>query len=163
MNTRRRGKHSSERLLLYFIWRNMKMRCYWAPYRDFHCYGGRGISVCQRWRNSFSAFLQDMGERPSQEHTLDRYPDNNGNYEPSNCRWATTKEQGNNRRSNVVLEYAGKRLTVTEWSAITGLKRATIYSRIMNYGFTVAEALTKVADKNKRIAGRRRLKRVLSK
>lgn len=75
----------------------MKERCYNPHNRKFPIYGGRGITVCDRWLNSFEAFFEDMGRRPSPEHSIDRYPNNKGGYEPSNCRWATSTEQNNNR------------------------------------------------------------------
>ena len=83
----------------YVSWLNMKSRCYNPNHRAFSYYGGRGIRVCKRWLNSFENFLADMGDRPPGT-TLDRYPDQDGDYEPSNCRWATKTEQQNNLRSN---------------------------------------------------------------
>lgn len=76
----------------------MKSRCNNPNVRYFHLWGGRGIKVCDRWQNDFSAFLADMGERPPGT-TLDRYPNPDGNYEPGNCRWATPKEQADNKSS----------------------------------------------------------------
>ena len=95
----------------YTIWSQMKQRCYNPKNPNYHNYGARGIQVCERWRESFPAFLDDVGMRPSVAHSLDRFPNNNGNYEPGNVRWATISQQNLNKRAGrwerVVLLLAG--------------------------------------------------------
>lgn len=111
-------------------WTMMKSRCYDKNQKAYKDWGGRGITVCERWRESFENFLADMGPRPSAKHSIDRYPDNDGNYEPTNCRWATVKEQGRNRRDNHLVTFSGKTLTVVEWSELTGIAHRTLVERL---------------------------------
>lgn len=107
----------------YSAWRNAKNRCYNQKYKLFHCYGGRGIIMCDRWLgdSGFTNFLLDMGNKPSPKHTLDRYPNQNGNYEPTNCRWATYKEQQNNRRNNKLIEHNGEIISQAAWAERLGV------------------------------------------
>lgn len=105
---------------LYAVWKSMKGRCYNKKSADYNRYGGRGIVVCDRWIDSFSGFLDDMGERP-EGSTIDRI-DNDGNYEPSNCRWATMKTQCSNRSTSREVEINGTTYpTIREASERTGL------------------------------------------
>lgn len=113
----------------YSSWRAMLSRCERAADISYANYGGRGISVCHGWRDSFEQFLLDIGPRPSLDHSLDRI-DVNGDYEPANCRWATRREQGANRRSNVNLQWAGKLQSVAAWSRELGIKKITLYKRL---------------------------------
>jgi hypothetical protein len=94
-------------------WTRMKTRCLNPGHPAFKDYGGRGITVCERWM-TFENFIADMGRRPSNKHSIDRI-NNDGNYEPSNCRWATRKEQANNRRSSRFLTFEGRTLSCSEW------------------------------------------------
>src|SRR6185436_18255442 len=136
----------------YRCWTAMKSRCECPSVSNYHLYGGRGIIVCERWQ-SFEAFLTDMGSRPSPKHSLDRYPDQNGNYEPNNVRWATTKEQGRNRGNNLVIEYQGRRQTLPDWAEEVGIPYGTIQARF-RLGWTVEEALSIPVGARKRY-GRR--------
>ena len=113
----------------YTAWANMIRRCEDINGKDYHHYGGRGIRVCRDWRRSFEVFLSEVGRRPSDTHKLERM-DNDGNYEPGNVRWATQKEQTNNRRGNRLIEYDGRRMTATQWSEETGLSSGTIIARL---------------------------------
>jgi hypothetical protein len=121
-------------------WSRMIGRCTCKSNKDYHRYGGRGIRVCDRWINSYENFLADMGRKPTLGHSLDR-ADNNKGYEPGNCRWATQREQCNNRRSNRLITHNGETHSITEWSRRTGLDRSCISGRI-NQGWPVDKALT---------------------
>lgn len=124
----------------YRVWAKMIARCKNHHDPAFKHYGGRGIRVCKRWHD-FKLFLQDMGPRLSNEHEIDRV-DNNGDYEPGNCRWATHIEQANNKRNNVRFEHAGERLTAPQWSRKTGLSATLIRTRILKLGWSAEQALT---------------------
>lgn len=114
---------------IYSVWRNMLTRCYNASGQDKKNYQDRGIIVCKRWRNSFENFYADMGDPPTPKHTLDRFPNGNGNYEPENCRWATRAEQSRNLRKNIFITFDGKTLTLKDWSFEIPVKYATICYR----------------------------------
>lgn len=128
----------------YNIWINMKDRCYNPNYPGYKNYGGRGITVCWRWRDNFSAFYADMGFRPEGK-TLDR-KDNDGNYSKENCRWATQKEQNRNRRDNRIVEFNGKRQCMAAWAEEVGLKRQTLWYRLKN-GWSMSRALTEKVNR----------------
>lgn len=121
----RRGAQSPE----FRVWQQMISRCERPSARSFPLYGGRGIRVCEEWRHDFAAFLAHVGPRPSDGHSIDRI-NNDGNYEPGNCRWATAREQSANKRNTTRITAFGETLTVTEWSERTGIPRVTIASRI---------------------------------
>ena len=128
MNTRPHELYKSE----YQTWSGMIARCHNPDKPKYKDYGGRGISVCDRWRNSFKDFLSDMGYKPSPELTLERI-DNDGNYEPSNCKWATRKEQANNRRLPCDTRYitiGGETKPVQQWAKEAGISAATISTRV---------------------------------
>lgn len=138
----RRKYHDGQyKSLAYRSWDMMKQRCTNPSDPAYHNYGGRGISVCGRWMD-FEPFLEDMGERPSPEHSIDRI-DTNGNYEPGNCRWATRKEQNRNRRDNVLLTLGDETLCISEWSDRTGIDACSIRGRI-RLGWSVEDALAVV-------------------
>jgi hypothetical protein len=108
----------------------MKNRCHNPANKDFSDYGGRGIIVCKRWRDSFENFFADMGPRPSPKHSLDRYPDNDGNYEPKNVRWATPRQQHQNTRYNRIIRFDGRQQWATAWAQELGFNPQTIAERI---------------------------------
>ena len=110
-------------------WHSIKRRCDPLAARIFPEYAGRGIFICIEWANSYEAFLAAVGRRPTPSHSLDRI-NNDGNYEPGNVRWATRKEQANNRRNSLFIECNGVRQTLAEWADATGLKNTTIRGRI---------------------------------
>ena len=122
----------------------MKQRCSNPNHSNYERYGGLGITVCDKWANSFEAFLSDMGKAPSLQHTIDRI-DTKGNYEPGNCRWATPTEQSRNTKRNVMLNFNGESLCASEWAQRTGLKLTSILSR-KKLGWTDEKTLTTPID-----------------
>lgn len=132
----------------YIVWKAMRKRCKNPNDKDYPNYGGRGIGVCRDW-DSFSVFMADMGKAPTPKHTIDR-KDNTKDYCPSNCVWATRKEQANNRRSNRMIEYVGRVKSIAEWSDITGLSQATIKARLDRFGWSVEKTLTTKVKKRKK-------------
>jgi hypothetical protein len=121
------------------VWTGAKTRCFNDRAPSWPRYGGRGITMCDRWRDSFAAFLADMGERPSPDHSLDRI-DNDGPYSPGNCRWATREQQGGNKRNSRTIEHGGERLSLHAWSKRVGVKYSTILWRADN-GWSEQEIL----------------------
>lgn len=122
------GRSSSE----YAIWQGIKRRCQNPKELSYPRYGGRGITICERWRTSFGAFFADVGPRPSTQHSLDRWPNNDGNYEPGNVRWATRSEQMRNTRQNHLVPLRGKNITLIECADLADLSFCGMRYRLEN-------------------------------
>lgn len=135
---RRPKTHGASKTALYRRWRAMLDRVQNPNHGEFGNYGGRGIQVCDRW-HSFIAFRADMGNTFQEELTLERV-DVNGNYEPANCRWATSREQNINRRNNHKVTFQGQTMTVQEWGEKLGIKPNTIVTRLRR-GWPIERAL----------------------
>jgi hypothetical protein len=135
-------KHGMSRSGEYICWRGMIARCTNENDPGYHNYGGRGIKICDRWLggNGFANFFADMGKRPSPKHSIDRFPDKNGNYELSNCRWATSTEQNRNRRSNTHIMHNGETRLLTEWAESVGMKFDTLCKRLKR-GWDIEKSL----------------------
>ncbi len=115
--------------ITYRSWQSMIQRCENPSHTEYMNYGGRGITICTRWRESFDSFLDDMGSRPNNRFEIERI-NNDGNYDPSNCRWASRQDQCRNMRSNRMLACDGQTRCLAEWVEITGISRGTIKSRL---------------------------------
>lgn len=122
--------HALSKTREYRIWASMIQRCTNPKTNAFKNYGGRGIIVCKKWLDSFEDFLSDVGIAPSGEHTLDRFPNHNGNYEPGNVRWATSAQQARNTQQNIFVTIGDKTLCVRDWADHFGISQFTIYDRI---------------------------------
>ncbi len=142
-----RNGHGMSRTSVYAAWHAMMQRCENSRHEYYRHYGGRGIVVCERW-HKFVHFYSDMGDTPK-GGTLDRYPDNNGNYEPGNCRWATWQQQQNNRRDTVKIEFDGRTLSIAEWARAIGMSRSALERRIKS-GWPIHAALTLSPNPNRR-------------
>ena len=131
--------HGMRYTRVYGIWHGMKQRCLNPNAAEYKWYGARGITVCEAWQESFEAFYADMGDPPTEYHTIERN-DVNGNYEPGNCRWATQAEQSCNMRTNINLTYEGETLNATQWARRLGIPRMTLLYRY-HRGWSTKEIL----------------------
>ncbi len=131
--------HGERYSLEYSSWHAMMSRCNNPHHTYFHRYGGRGIKVCKRW-SSFVLFLRDMGRRPSPKHSIERIRNSRG-YFPSNCRWATQREQCNNRLNNRLLTIGKVTLTVSQWAARFGMESEVFRQRIKR-GWSIKRAVS---------------------
>ncbi len=138
-------KHGHSYSITYSSWAKLKQRCGNPNHTYFQDYGGRGIKVCERWLHSFENFLEDMGERPSKNYSIDRI-DFNGNYEPDNCRWATATTQSQNTRHNRNFTINGETKCLAEWCRIYKRPFPIIRERV-NAGKDILEALTKPSQR----------------
>ncbi len=136
----RRATHGQAGASEYTTWQSMLQRCCNPNNCNYKRYGDRGIRVCGRWQKSFANFLADMGPRPSSRHSIDRI-DNSLGYSKDNCRWATTKEQSRNTRSNHKVTHDGKTMCLAEWAEETGIARHNLQHRLKQ-GWSVERALT---------------------
>ena len=144
--TTRNTKHGLSRHPDFQVWVDMNKRCHGSNPDFTKNYRDRGISVCEQWRNNPAQFFRDMGPRP-QGMSLERV-DNSKGYEPSNCVWATMKAQQNNKRTNIFLEFNGKRMTIAQWAEHLGIAKQTLTTRI-RAGWSVEAALTEpIRDTN---------------
>lgn len=140
----KRMTHGMTKTPEYEAWRSMKVRCSCPRKANYDRYGGRGISVCHEWETSFEEFYKSMGLRPSPEHSLDRI-DNDGNYTPDNCRWATREEQARNKRrsGSHMITYAGRTMYLAEWAREKGLSYNALHDRLVRYRWPIEKALTR--------------------
>lgn len=127
---RRLTTHAASKSREFLAWLGAKGRCYNQRNTKFEHYGGRGIKVASEWLDNFQAFLDHIGPCPSLKHTLDRWPDKNGDYAPGNVRWATCEEQNNNRRVNRYVTVRGESMTVSQAAKRFGIPRGTIMHRL---------------------------------
>lgn len=139
--------HGDANQRLYHIWCNMRMRCTNEKDPGFHLYGGRGITVCDEWKTYLSFKNWALANGYSDDLSIDRI-DVNGNYEPSNCRWATAREQANNTRKTRFLTYNGETHSVSEWARRLGMNQSTLNMRLNKYMWRVDEALGKEVRKH---------------
>ena len=137
----------------YNSWRGMKNRCFNPNYQHYSHYGSRGITVCDRWKNSFQNFLADMGSRPTAKHSLDRI-DNDGDYCPGNCRWATKAEQENNKRNNRLITIGCVTLNIAQWTKEMGFGETIIFMRLKSGWSEFDAVMTPVKQYKKKLLNR---------
>jgi hypothetical protein len=136
-----RERHGRSNTTEYRIWRNIKARCTNPNDPAFHNYGERGITICPEWKTSFTAFLADMGLKPTPAHTIERI-DNNLGYTPENCTWADRFQQAENRRNTRWLTHNGITKSLSQWAQERNIRRETLRVRLDLYHWTLERALT---------------------
>lgn len=142
----------------YKTWKRIKTRCYSVNNPDYPAWGGRGIYVCDEWKDDFSQFYSDMGDRPAGDYKIERI-DNDGPYAPWNCKWATQIEQSNNGRHNHKITFNGITMNLSEWADSIGISRTLLQARLSRLGWSIEEALTiPVSASNKPIRIMRQVK-----
>jgi len=142
-----RRRHGLAGAPIYITWRGMKDRCSNTHRADYLYYGGRGITVCDRWNDSFENFLEDMGQPPFEGATIDRI-DNDGPYSPENCHWATRMQQQNNTRANRLLAYKGATMSLTQWARTRDMPVSRLRSRLRR-GWSIDRALIEAVHMEK--------------
>lgn len=140
--------HGKRHTRIYSIWRNMLNRCDCKSHTEYSRYGGRGIQVCDEWKDFNNFYNWAITHGYTEKLSIDR-ENVNGNYEPCNCRWATAREQSRNTRRNRILEYNGKKQCIADWEEETGIHRALIQQRIDRLGWSVEKALSTPVRKGK--------------
>lgn len=149
-NSKWRKTHGLSHTPEHAAWQQALTRCYNKNSKDYQGYGGRGIYMCDQWRNDFLSFYQDMGPRPSPQYSLDRI-DNNGPYSAENCRWATPSEQRNNRgpvrHSKIAVLYKGETRTMASLARQFAIPEKTLRARLLRFGWDLESALTKPVQK----------------
>lgn len=152
INGKSNAKHGMKGSKIYNSWQAIKKRCYNKKYENYNRYGGRGIKVCDEWLNDFVSFYNWSIENGYKEDlTIDRI-DNNGNYEPNNCRWVTTKIQNRNTSQNIIITFNNKTQCLTDWAKDLGMNRAVLNYRIKK-GWSIEKAFTEPINKNKSRGG----------
>lgn len=139
-NGRKTNPKALRREPLYSTWYGIKDRCLNKDAINYSNYGGRGIKICERWKKSFSNFASDMGNRPSNQHTVERI-DNNKGYNPQNCAWRTRHDQNRNKRNTILVTYNGQTKCVADWCKIYNIGQQTLSYRVRN-GWEIEKALT---------------------
>ena len=145
--------HGMSRTPEYQAWKNMKKRCFNPNTKQYSDWGGRGITVCDRWKNSFENFFADMGLKPTAKHSIDRI-DNDGDYCPENCKWATNAEQQNNQRTNRLITIGCVTLTIAQWAKEMGFARNLISCRLKAGWSEFAAVMTPVRQYKKKLLNR---------
>ncbi len=125
----------------YVVWQSIKTRCYNQRHPSFMRYGARGVEMDPEWKASFPAFLRGVGERPSFQHSIDRYPDQNGSYVPGNVRWATRSEQGCNKSNNLLILWRGETLPLAEIARRTGCEYHRLYNDVRIFRHSIEDAV----------------------